>query len=41
MRTCEEYKELGLTRSGDYMIDPDGFKFGDPPIKVYCDFEQG
>ena len=39
--TCDGYKKFGVTESGPYEIDPDGFGIGDPPITVYCDFEQG
>jgi len=40
-RTCEELREQGATHSGKYLIDPDGELTGLPPIKAFCDFENG
>ncbi|CAG0893481.1 unnamed protein product [Darwinula stevensoni] len=36
-RTCEALANLGITKTGTYLVDPDGPLFGDPPIQVLCD----
>ncbi len=41
MRSCHEYWKAGVTISGLYEIDPDGFNHGEPPFRVYCDFATG
>ena len=33
-------KLLGVSTSGTYFIDPDGFQ-GSPPVQVYCDMKTG
>ena len=40
-RTCEEYADHGVSRSGFYMIDPDGEHIGEKSIEVYCNFDTG
>ncbi len=40
-KTCDGYVKLGMTRSGQYDIDPDGFETGEAPISVKCDFQKG
>ena len=35
-RTCQDLKSVGVSQSGDYMIDPDGPGIGDEPFAVYC-----
>ncbi|CAG0903155.1 unnamed protein product [Darwinula stevensoni] len=37
--TCETLAKLGVSRSGTYLVDPDGVLRGDPPIKVFCEME--
>ncbi|CAG0888668.1 unnamed protein product [Darwinula stevensoni] len=37
--TCESLAKLGVTRSGAYLVDPDGVLRGDPPIRVFCDMD--
>ena len=39
-RSCHEMKLLGVSTSGTYFIDPDGFQ-GSPPVQVYCDMKTG
>ena len=41
LRTCNEMKSSGTTKSGYYWIDPDGQNFGEKPIYVYCDMGTG
>ncbi len=41
LRSCDELAKHGITKSGDYDIDPDGDMIGNPPIKVFCDFVTG
>ena len=41
LRSCYEYKQRGITRSGLYYIDPDGIKVGDNPFLVKCNFKEG
>ena len=41
LRSCHEYKQRGITRSGLYYIDPDGIKVGENSFLVKCDFEEG
>ncbi len=38
-RTCYDLKLLGVTKSGKYLIDPDGPGIGDAPFEVFCDME--
>ncbi|CAG0885961.1 unnamed protein product [Darwinula stevensoni] len=38
-RTCQMLAELGITRTGEYFVDPDGVLSGEAPIKVRCDME--
>ncbi|CAG0902027.1 unnamed protein product [Darwinula stevensoni] len=38
-RTCQTLADLGVTRTGEYFVDPDGVRIGDAPIKVLCDME--
>ena len=38
LRTCQEYADRGLTKSGIYEIDPDGDGIGFAPITVHCNF---
>ncbi|CAG0896632.1 unnamed protein product [Darwinula stevensoni] len=38
-RTCQTLADLGVTRTGEYLVDPDGALIGDAPIKVLCDME--
>jgi hypothetical protein len=40
-RTCYDLKLLGVTKSGEYLIDPDGPGIGDAPFQVFCDMEVG
>ncbi|CAG0904618.1 unnamed protein product [Darwinula stevensoni] len=40
-RTCQTLADLGVTRTGEYLVDPDGALIGDAPIKVLCDMETG
>ncbi|CAG0904944.1 unnamed protein product [Darwinula stevensoni] len=40
-RTCQTLADLGVTRTGEYFVDPDGALIGDAPIKVLCDMETG
>ncbi|CAG0885542.1 unnamed protein product [Darwinula stevensoni] len=37
--TCATLGNLGVTRTGTYLVDPDGVLRGEPPIKVLCDME--
>ncbi|CAG0889760.1 unnamed protein product [Darwinula stevensoni] len=37
--TCETLASLGVTRTGTYLVDPDGVLRGDPPIQVLCDMK--
>ncbi|CAG0885455.1 unnamed protein product [Darwinula stevensoni] len=38
-RTCQTLADLGVTRTGEYLVDPDGVLIGEAPIKVICDME--
>jgi hypothetical protein len=38
-RTCDDLKKLGVTKSGSYLIDPDGPGVGDPPFTAECDMD--
>ncbi len=38
LRSCAELAKQGISKSGNYDIDPDGELIGKSPIKVYCDF---
>ena len=40
-RTCQTLAELGVNRTGVYLVDPDGALFGDPPVQVFCDMKTG
>ena len=35
-RSCQEFKEIGHTSDGEYLIDPDGLGAGEEPSMVYC-----
>ncbi|CAG0885965.1 unnamed protein product [Darwinula stevensoni] len=39
-RTCQTLADLGVTRTGEYLVDPDGVLIGDAPIKVLCNMER-
>jgi hypothetical protein len=34
--SCEDLKKLGVSKSGMYLIDPDGAGIGEPPITAEC-----
>ena len=36
--TCQHWAMYGMNRNGEYMIDPDGDLYGEPPFPVHCDF---
>ncbi len=36
-KTCEELKQLGVSKSGMYLIDPDGHGVGELPFTAECD----
>ena len=36
--TCQHWAMYGMNRNGEYMIDPDGDLYGEPPFLVHCDF---
>ncbi|CAG0886202.1 unnamed protein product [Darwinula stevensoni] len=38
-QTCQTLADLGVTKAGNYFVDPDGILVGDPPIQVFCDME--
>ena len=40
-RTCEELRQLGVSVSGPYWIDPDGAGRGAGPVRVHCDMRTG
>ncbi len=40
-RSCHEYLSRGIFESGYYDVDPDGFNFGQVPVRVYCRMEGG
>ena len=40
-RTCEELRQLGVSVSGQYWIDPDGAGRGAGPVRVHCDMRTG
>ena len=40
-RSCNEYKNIGVTTSGYYLIDPKQQKGISTKIHVFCDFEIG
>ena len=35
--SCLEILESGMNISDIYLIDPDGFSYGEPPFETYCD----
>ena len=37
VKSCQELRNNGFTRNGDYMIDPDGSGVGEAPVLVSCD----
>ena len=37
-KTCEDLAKHGITESGMYSIDPDGFGTGAEPVMARCDF---
>ena len=39
LRTCQEYSERGITKSGIFTIDPDGDGVGFGPVDAYCNFQ--
>ena len=41
LRTCHELAKAGVTKSGEYFVDPDGDNIGHGPISVFCDFASG
>lgn len=41
LRTCDELAKSGVTKSGEYFVDPDGAMIGHGPISVFCDFSSG
>ena len=41
VRSCEDLKSQGVSKNGEYYVDPDGNGQGEDPILVSCDFEQG
>ena len=41
LRSCFEYQQRGITKSGLYYVDPDGLNAGDEPFLVRCDFKSG
>ena len=41
LRSCQEYKEFGITTPGVYYIDPDGRWGKGAPFQVLCNFEYG
>jgi len=41
LRTCEEYRQYGISTSGFFDIDPDGPLIGYEPFQVFCNFESG
>ena len=40
VRSCEDLKSQGVSKNGEYYVDPDGNGQGEDPILVSCDFEQ-
>ena len=34
LRSCAEYQQYGFSRSGFYLVDPDGSLIGNPPFRV-------
>ena len=34
LRSCAEYQQYGFSRSGFYLVDPDGSLIGHPPFQV-------
>ena len=40
-RTCDQLRQLGVTSSGQYWIDPDGVGLGLAPVQVWCDMRTG
>jgi hypothetical protein len=40
-RSCQEYADMGITRSGTFLVDPDGAGIRDPAFKVTCDMQTG
>merc|ERR1712062_779003 len=41
VRSCEDLKRQGVSKNGEFYVDPDGNGQGEDPILVSCDFEQG
>ena len=37
-KTCTDLANHGITESGMYPVDPDGFGIGTDPIMVHCNF---
>ena len=40
-RSCEELRQQGLQKDGDYPVDPDGELIGEKPIEVSCEADTG
>ncbi|CAG0900810.1 unnamed protein product [Darwinula stevensoni] len=38
-RSCQALANLGVSKTGTYLVDPDGALIGESPIKVLCDME--
>ncbi|CAG0898617.1 unnamed protein product [Darwinula stevensoni] len=38
-RSCNALANLGVSKTGTYLVDPDGALIGESPIKVLCDME--
>ena len=36
--TCAHWAMYGVTQNGEYLVDPDGELFGEPPFLAHCDF---
>jgi predicted nuclease with TOPRIM domain len=40
-RSCQEYADMGITRSGTYLIYPDGARTQEASFNVSCEMETG
>lgn len=36
--TCQHWAMYGVDQNGEYLVDPDGEMYGEPPFMAYCDF---